>query len=45
MELIPEDVLKDCIGFLAQSRELLISAIVFAIVGIYPSISNSAMLT
>jgi toxin CcdB len=31
---IPEDVLKDCIGSLAQSRELLIGAIDFAIAGI-----------
>ncbi len=31
---IPEDVLKDCIGSLAQSRELLIDAIDFAITGI-----------
>ena len=31
---IPEDVLKDCIGSLDQSRELLISAIDFAITGI-----------
>ena len=31
---IPEDVLNDCIGSLAQSRELLIDAIDFAINGI-----------
>ena len=31
---IPEDVLKDCIGSLEQSRELLIDAIDFAITGI-----------
>lgn len=31
---IPEDVLNDCIGSLAQSRELLIGAIDFAITGI-----------
>ena len=31
---IPEDVLKDCIGSLEQSRELLIGAIDFAITGI-----------
>ena len=31
---IPEDVLKDCIGSLAQSRELLIDAMDFAITGI-----------
>ena len=31
---IPEDVLQDCIGTLAQSRELLIDAIDFAITGI-----------
>ncbi len=31
---IPEDVLKDCIGSLDQSRELLIGAIDFAITGI-----------
>ena len=31
---LPEDVLKDCIGSLAQSRELLIGAIDFAITGI-----------
>ena len=31
---IPEDVLQDCIGSLAQSRELLIGAIDFAITGI-----------
>ena len=31
---IPEDVLQDCIGSLAQSRELLIGAIDFAINGI-----------
>ena len=31
---IPEDVLKGCIGSLAQSRELLIGAIDFAITGI-----------
>ena len=31
---IPDDVLKDCIGSLGQSRELLIDAIDFAITGI-----------
>ena len=31
---IPEDVLKDSIGSFAQSRELLIGAIDFAITGI-----------
>ena len=31
---IPEDVLNDCIGSLAHSRELLIGAIDFAITGI-----------
>ncbi len=31
---IPEDVLQDCTGSLAQSRELLIDAIDFAITGI-----------
>ena len=31
---LPEDVLKDCIGSLEQSRELLIGAIDFAITGI-----------
>ncbi|MFD3321976.1 CcdB family protein [Alteromonas macleodii] len=31
---IPENMLKDCIGSLAQSRELLIDAIDFAITGI-----------
>ena len=31
---LPEYVLKDCIGSLAQSRELLIDAIDFAITGI-----------
>ena len=31
---IPDDVLKDCIGSLEQSRELLIGAIDFAITGI-----------
>ncbi len=31
---IPDDVLKDCIGSLEQSRELLIDAIDFAITGI-----------
>jgi len=31
---IPEDVLQDCTGSLAQSRELLIGAIDFAITGI-----------
>ncbi|AFT95348.1 CcdB-like toxin protein [Alteromonas macleodii str. 'Balearic Sea AD45'] len=31
---IPEDVLKDCIGSLEQSLELLIGAIDFAITGI-----------
>lgn len=40
---IPEDALEDYIGSLEQSRELLIDAIDFAINGIYPSSSDTAM--